>query len=368
MRMRTILVAGLLLAWCGPLLAQGRKNVGLTTPALRGLNVVGGDFSTYSYGLGGVRPAGLAGSDVLRSSVYTAPMAGLGVNYATLPKVGSLDSGDVSSVGNPLSIIRRTPMDSAISSLTWSGPSGSEGLLSSLSSDVFKGMKSPLSESGANPMAPPVAPARATKVGAFAVSLQSYVISGTKPPLSAVPAEDTPVKTLAPQAPSDYRTRMLTGETALREGRYADAVDAFTLAEAMAGTSPEPLLDMVAAQAGLGRYHEAAYNLRQTYSIFPELPASKLQWRSFYPPDQFDKLLAEMRGSAQGGDADATLLLAYFQHCDGQADQARESFNLAIKNGDAEVQQVAKAFLALPPPSATQPAAGPSSQPGILRP
>lgn len=370
MRMSTILAAGLLLAWCGPLLAQGRRYVSPGNPSLRGLGTVGGDFTANSYGLGGVRPSGPGGGGVLRSSMYTAPTSGLGNNYATLPKIGSLGGGDVSSTGNPLSILRRTPTDSAISNLSWPGPSTSDSLLSNRSSDLLTGMKSPLSGSGVNPMGAPAPPALATRVGAFAVSLQSYVISGTKPLSGAAQeAEDAPGNTLAPRTPGDYRTRMLTGETALREGRYADAVDAFALAATLAQDSPEPLLEMVAAQVALSRYHEAAYNLREAYKMFPELPASNLQLRSFYPPGQFDRLLAEMHSSVQGRAAGTALLLAYFQHCDGQADQARESFNLAIRNGDDEVRQVARAFLAFPPPSgATQPADGPSSQPSTLRP
>jgi len=131
-----------------------------------------------------------------------------------------------------------------------------------------------------------------------------------------------------------FQQYMAKGEDALRRGAFADAFDAFRIADDVSGRRVESLLGMVHARfAAGGSYAAASYYLQQALQALPELPLTPLKPEAMFAAPQtyrecLDRLARHVKLAKT--DAPAQLVLAYFLWFDGKADQAEEALANAL--------------------------------------
>ncbi len=293
---RLILVSVVAIAlWPVLLCAQSRSRYKWKTPGVGGISTVGGDFSTYSSGIGGLRKPGTGmPTGILKSSLVSnynlrhGGAAKTGVLGTALPKLSGSIKGQ--SYGTTKIKLTRPPGNTGL-------PKTTEGI---------KGV---------------TAPTGARSELTSKIGRQSTTSSTTKP------KKIKPISSFVPSEPSRYQKYMKQGDQAFRTERFAESSKSFDVAIAMGRYLPESHLSLVHAYFAMGRYHSAAYHLRRTLKYFPDLPMVSLRIRLFYGRTatfvaHVDKLRREIEES--GADANLSLLLGYVRYFDGdEADAAK---------------------------------------------
>ena len=297
---RMILTAGVTLAFFPvAIFAQARSRYKWKTPSVSSIRTVGGDFSTYSSGIGGLKRSGTgAPTGILSSSLISnynlrhgTAGAGAGALGTSLPKLTGLKG--------------RTYGSTKITLPVTMGDSGRP--------------KGALTGAGRIATTSDIRSKLSSKTGRTTTTTSTT--STTKP------REPKPIASFVPNEPSRYQKYMQQGEQAFRAERYVEAAEAFDVAIAIGRYLPESHLSLVHAYSAMGRYHSAAYHLRRTLKHFPELPLVSLRVRLFYGRTetfvgQMDKLRQETQEPY--AEADLSLLLAYFRYFDGaEADAAK---------------------------------------------
>ncbi len=290
---RLIPVSVVAIALCPVLLcAQSRSRYKWKTPGVGGISTIGGDFSTYSSGIGGLRrPGAGAPTGILKSSLVSnynlrrGGAAKAGVLGTALPKPsGSLKGQSYGSTKIKLT----TPLETGLPKTTVD-------------------IKRVTTTSGA-------------RSDLLTKTRQPTTSSTTKPKKTKL------ISSFVPSEPSRYQKYMKQGDQAFRAERFIESAETFDIAIAMGRYLPESHLSLVHSYFALGRYYSAAYHLRRTLKYFPDLPMVSLRVRMFYgQPETFvahvDKLRQEIRKSPE---ADLLLLFGYVRYFDGaEADAAK---------------------------------------------
>lgn len=142
-----------------------------------------------------------------------------------------------------------------------------------------------------------------------------------------------------------YRQHMISGQEALKAGRYFDAEGRFTRALATAPGDPMAMLGRIHAQLSGGLYLSAGTNLREFLSSYPEL-AGTTYGPSLVPDAERAAMiktrlrdeLARNPGEGALG-RDAGLLLAYVGRLSDDPEAVRQGlreFNKRVADTDAE--------------------------------
>ena len=292
-------------ALLGPqtLRAQSRKRVVITQPGTiedpgsRGINR---DFSYYSFGLGNLsaRRAG-GGGNLLQGSVTQKASFALsrrgGRAGPSSPMLGKAPQGQR----------RYSPVRNVMSN------PGGIGLARSLS----------LRDTSA--------------IGTAHMYMADIAASSE----TALKSQVLPITSLVPTAPGLYRTHMMRGEEAFREGDFHLAHSEFQSANHIGGKDPESLLSLAHAAYARSRfsYNEGALHMRRVLKVLPELPLVPLQPKVFFGEgpeaaerytERIERLEERVTKSPQ--DANALLLLGYFRWFEGDVDRAHRALAAAL--------------------------------------
>jgi len=305
-RNKTSLIAAtavLLLAPSG-LWAQARSRYLWSQLNLRGLSTVGGDFTRYSFGLGGLQRTGrYGGGTVLRSSLrspgsYRLARSGAGGQQASLGGFSKTPSlGQKVYSGTSLGRLN-VPMDTRVSP-TGTVKVGAESLLSLRSYLVAMGHVSALKEQG-----------------------------------------EEPITSLVPEEESVFQEHMQRGDANFRKGRFPRALGNFKVAVAIARYAPEAHLCMTHAAVATSKYYKAVYHLCKALDYFPELPLVRMSIRGFYGNaltyvEHVEAL--RKRATSPRGEAGSWLLLAYYRYFDGKEAEAAAALRKAYSLSHDEV-------------------------------
>jgi len=294
----------------GTALAQARSRYQWNRPGLSGIRTIGGDFGTYSAGLGGLTRGGSSGSSLLRSSITG------GGDFA-LRRSSGVGSGAVTGT----------------SGLPGTGfLAGQSYKLPRLELNM-SGTGTPSAGGGGMGLGLPNLTAGGVGLAAPVASFDSYLQAMGH--VSALTSEeDKPITSFIPEEPSEYRDQVKRGEDAFRDQRYGEAESAFGLGLTYARYSPECHLSNVHVKFALGKYHTAAYHLRQALTYFPELPLAKLRVRGFYAtPEAFVGHVEKLRQAIERTPyaAHHWLVLAYFRYFDDAESEAAEALRRAFE-------------------------------------
>jgi len=134
-----------------------------------------------------------------------------------------------------------------------------------------------------------------------------------------------PITTLVPERESVYRTYMLRGDRAFRQGNYREAFSNFQIANDLGNRDAESMICLFHAEFALSSvsYAKACYYLEQTLRRMPELALTNIRPRGFYESQSkyAQQLLALQDHIAKApDDGEAMLTLAYFQWFEAQRD------------------------------------------------
>ncbi len=295
--------------------AQARSRYQWKTPTVSGIRTIGGDFSTSSSGMGNLtQPGAGAPEGILKSSItsnynISRSAAGKGALKTSLPKYAGLKGQTYGSTKIKLPVMMDEP---------------------GRPRDYTAGIE----------------------YTTTAPSVQSDLLSKREPTTTSSttkPEESKPISSFVPDEPSRYQKYMQQGEQAFRAERYIEAADAFEVAIAIGRYLPESHISLVHAYSAMGRYHSAAYQLRQSLKHFPELPLVSLRVRLFYGQTetfvgQIDKL--QLEAQKPYAEADLSLLLAYFKYFDGAETDAAKILRRAWDAGkdDPETAEAVETF------------------------
>lgn len=291
---RVIFVSVVAIAlWPVLLCAQSRSRHRWKTPAVSGIRTIGGDFSNYSSGIGGLRGTG-AGmpTGILKSSLVS--------NY-NLRRSGASKGSTLRTALPKRSSIKGQSY--GVTRIKLTTPKGNPGLPKT-KGDLKRVTTTSVARSEL-----------ASKTGPTTTSSTSK------------PKKIEPISSFVPSEPSRYQKYMKQGDQAFRTERFVESSEAFDVAIALGRYLPESHLSLVHAYFALGRYHSATYHLRRTLKHFPDLPMVSLRIRQFYGRTEtfvghVDKLRREIKEF--GPDADLLLLLGYVRYFDGaEADAAK---------------------------------------------
>lgn len=295
--------------------AQARSRYQWNAPSIGGIRTIGGDFSTYSSGVSGLkRPGAGAPEGILKSSItsnynISRSAAGTGPLETSLFKYAGLKGQTYGSTKIKLPVMMDEP----------GRPRGYTA------------------DSGYSTAAPDIRSDLSSRIR------HTTTTSTTKP------EELKPIVSFVPTEPSRYQKYMQQGEQAFRAERYIEAAEAFEVAVAMGRYLPESHISLVHAYSAMGRYHSAAYQLRQSLRHFPKLPLVSLRVRLFYGRpetfvDQVDKL--QLEAHKPYAEADLSLLLAYFKYFDDAETDAAKMLRQAWDAGkdDPETAEAVETF------------------------
>jgi len=284
------------------------------TPQLKGISIVGGDFTKYSAGAprGSYSPS----SSLLRSSIsasgfnlYRRRSSSMTTPYTmAFPRIGQYKPMRYTS-----GQIKFTP--------------------------VY------------NEITPPKMLGKGVVYNKPSYSIQTYLaglqrgalIAGqsVRPITSFVPIEET----------GSYRQLMEKGERALKEGRYYDADMSFRMALSLGQHPAETHLALVHTYCAQERYHLAGYHLVKAIEHFPDLPLASMSIRSFYGSTRtFVSILEKLEKAAKnsGVDPDFYLMLGYFQYFDDDPEAAsasiRKAYNLCNQSKNERLKEAILAF------------------------
>jgi hypothetical protein len=317
---RKALGMSLVLGVCaGMAWGQARTGHTWTTPQLRGIRRIGGDFGLYSAGLGGLESASpYGGSGLLRSNI-SGP-----ASYA-IPRgrAGSLAGSGLSGLAG--SALPTTPR--------------------------------------MNPNVVDLSRVRPGSIGTVYDQVDPNIIGGTSFYLQAMGHQsqaltqaDKPITTFVPPDPGLFQDRVQKADKYFRTGKYLQSRGQFKIALDMARQAPEIRLSLVQANFALGHYHEAAIHLRQALKLLPELPLVRLEFQSFYGKvkdgqqekarDFEEALEKSVEGVAEDGDTH--LVKAYVCYFAGRDDEAvealRSAYSISSRTKSAQNLQAVETF------------------------
>lgn len=130
--------------------------------------------------------------------------------------------------------------------------------------------------------------------------------------------QSEPITSLVPPKPSVYRTYMVRGDRAFRQGNFREAYANFQIANDLGNKDPESFICLLHAEFALSSvsYVKAAYFLEQALRHMPELPLSNLRPRGFYGSQAkyAQQIVALSDHVAENpNDHEAMIVLAYFR-------------------------------------------------------
>ena len=293
--------------------AQARTRYRWQDPSLRSLSIIGGSFGQESYGLGGLTSSAAApGGSILWSNLSR----------------------------NPNFNLRRSSVAPAVPSVgarAFSSPTGQQYGTPSIKLRDLANVLGPSAPSAGAEAIPP---------GGLDAYLQAM---GRGSELST--EDNEPVRSFVPSEPSLYQNQMEEGDRRFRQGEYVDAVGSFNIAAGLARHFPEVSLSLVHANFALGRFHTAAFHLRETLSYFPELPLVRIDIRDFYGKaraEDFDKHREALEKSLADASGDLWLLMAYLRYFDGQEEEAvaalREAFQRSQRGKDKALEEAVRMY------------------------
>lgn len=262
-------------------LGQGRGSVSIRTPGTLSRVGVGAidQFRYYSFGVGSLtRSSAAPGGNVLRSSV--AGPSSFDIIRAGGGATGGGAFGAIDSPG-PLVGSRKVYSSPGTSGRVSFG--GGRGAFSGIASDSL----APL--------------AYLKTIGA--VSDESLTRPGE------------PITSFVPEQPGPYRKLMDEAETAMRDGRYADAFDRYKLVSYIDNRDPAVLLGLAHTQIAFGRSASAAGYVGRALRQFPELPLLPIRTKAFFPSSRaYRSIVTEMSAVALSNRSpEAQLVVAYLE-------------------------------------------------------
>lgn len=142
------------------------------------------------------------------------------------------------------------------------------------------------------------------------------------------------------------------GDFYFKEGRFAEAVDAYT--RARTNSPKDPTIDFVLADAAFatGDYHFAAFLIGESLKLDAEMAKSEADKRLFYGDVKvFEQQLDTLRKylAEKPYDAMATLVLGYNLKFSGRPEEARKAFQRVVEIDPGNT--TATLFLAALPPA-----------------
>ncbi len=304
--LRVALAAVFVVCTIGPgsLPAQSRSRITLSTPGnLQTIGQSGAsyNFNTYSYGLGTLaKPSPGTGGAALRSTIGSA------LSFSLRSSLASSRSSSGSTTG----LIKPAPAGSRLYT-----PSGSAVQSPGGSGGVGKALLS-----GNRPIL--------GAAHAYLEALGAGSMGGD--------ANSKAVSSLVPAEPSRYKDLLERGEEAFRDGRFTNARLQFQLANDIGGRDPESLLSLAHTAFALSTvsYAKPANYISRALRYFPELPLVPLRPRDFYGDrityaQHLQRLRKQVRSAPT--DAEAHLVLAYFEWFGGRGEVAREYLATAAR-------------------------------------
>lgn len=331
---------GVLLWSPGASWGQARSSYQWNSPGgSTGFRELGGNFTRYSYGLGGTAHTWQDGG-VLGSSI--------GRQYD--PSIRSSLSGATAS---PLS------------------PFGATGGLkpAAYGSTDFRLPKPDLQAVSRLPQV------SGPSYNSLAQTVESYLL--TLADQAATQPADKPVQSFVPPEPSEFQRHMQRADSAFRNGRFNEAHSGLAVAAALAGSAPECSLSLTLSSVALGHYYQASMHLREALKGFPELPLVNVDLPGFYGDRaDFDRHLRQLQQQVElaPADLDAALVLAYVQYFSGDRPSAvagvRRLHALAGESNSAVMLEACEIFYdgmmaagaaAEPLPPASRPARAPAT-------
>ena len=159
--------------------------------------------------------------------------------------------------------------------------------------------------------------AQSNSASAFGLA-RGFVQALEQASASLLRQSDKPITTLVPQRESIYRTYMLRGDKAFRQGNYREAYANFQIANDLGDKDPESFICMLHSEFALSAvsYAKASYFLEQTLRYMPELPLANLRPRGFYESQaKYAEQLVGLQEHVRKNPADheAMFILAYFR-------------------------------------------------------
>lgn len=101
----------------------------------------------------------------------------------------------------------------------------------------------------------------------------------------------------APDTIEDTYLRLVRrAEDQIRAGRYFDAEETFSIAMSVRPNDAAAQIGRIHAQLGAGLYLSAAINIRQVFTLFPELAAARFGRRLLPPRDRLAEIVASLEG------------------------------------------------------------------------
>jgi len=275
-----VCMAGALLLAPAQAMAQGRRQVTISTPGnipSPGSGGIMGTFTGYSYGLGSLqRNSSGSGGDLLRSSVSG-------------PASLNILRGSQGGLGTPLGETTIEPV----------GP----GMVLGESSFA------PINVGLVGPRTSP----RQTNNSIVVAQAYLEAIGAPEPVLSR---DALAIASLVPMQPSLYHDYMEKADKAFRAGNYFEAGDQFDLANrAGGGNDPESLLGLMMCQFSKSSYSSASFYLKQTIKIMPDLPLMPLRPKALFgSPNQYSEQIIRLQEYLRNRryNFDAQFLLAFF--------------------------------------------------------
>ena len=111
--------------------------------------------------------------------------------------------------------------------------------------------------------------------------------------------DDVVIERLAasPDSVDDTFARLVRrAEGQIREGRYFDAEETFSVALSIKPNDPGAQIGRIHAQLGAGLFLSAAVNVRQVFTLFPEFAAARFGRRLLPPRDRIDGIIETLDG------------------------------------------------------------------------
>lgn len=191
-------------------------------------------------------------------------------------------------------------------------------------------------------------------VGAASAYMATFQAAQAGPTLT----EREAVSSFAGTDDSAYSSYLAKGEQSFKDGDFDEALREFRMANIIGGKDPESLLSLTHAAfaTSVYGYAEAALYLCRALKHFPELPLAKLDVRAFFgqTPEGASRYAAGMTRleahlAEVPTDANAKLMLAYFQWFDGRRQEAvgllEDALRISRQDKNDTLSEAAEIFL-----------------------
>ncbi len=159
---------------------------------------------------------------------------------------------------------------------------------------------------------------------------------------------------------SNHEKALNLGVTRLRDGDYARAIVALTLATELDQGDPASRIHLAQARMAQGHYEEAGQLIRRALQLQPKLTYADLHLERYYPTEATFAAVAERLSEARRAGrlrVDGLFLAGYVAYQQGEFDEAHESFTEVarrVRDDDATA-----AFLKITRPASAGSAAAP---------